>query len=191
MTGQKLLGGGQSPHVGGAGCAGAGGFLWSLHCVPHQIWTQGISSVRLRRRDQGDRQVSEKQEHPHWPPRGPQPQESPGSRLWILLQKPRTPLGQRLRAQRVLLSARLLCLVMWLGQTQGHVKSDMKSPPERQMVTRRGDRGWKSRGSSQAKTLCPVGEWSPSCYPEHPEGLSPRWAGSLSGHTMGGGAPNM
>ena len=121
---------------------------------------------------------------------GPHVAPSP-KRAQALLQKPRTPLGQRLRAQRGLLSARLLCLVMWLGQTQGHVKSDMKSPPERQMVTRRGDRGWKSRDSSQAKTLCPVGEWSPSCYPEHPEGLSPRWAGSLSGHTMGGGAPNM
>ena len=124
-----------------------------------------------------------------WPPRGPQTQDTRGCQLWTVLQKPRTPLGQHLWAPWGLLSARLLCLVMWVGQTQGHMTSDMKSPPERQMVT------WKRRPRLEKQGLLPeeepVSSWRvvPSCYPEHPEGLSLCWAGSPSGHTGGKEGP--
>lgn len=172
--------------MGGAGWAGAGGFLRSLHCAPHQIWTQGVSSVWPRRREQGDRQVSEEQERPHWPPRGPERAEPPA-----LGPPPEAPSSSRAASvgSAGLLSARLLCVAVG-GAGAGPHEGCYEGPRQKDRWRHgRGDQGWRSRGSSQAKTLCPAGEGSPSCHPEHPEGPSPCWAGSLSGHTVGGEPP--
>ena len=125
-----------------------------------------------------------------WPPREPQTQDTRGCRLWTLLQKPRTPLGRHLWAPRGLLSVRLLCLVMWVGQTQGHMKSDMKPPRktdgDMEEETKAGEAGLLPGQD-------PVSSWGavPSCYSEHPRGCLCAGLGPQVGTLVGRRAPGM
>lgn len=120
---------------------------------------------------------------PHVAPRGPRPP--------ALGPPPEAPSSSRAASvgSAGLLSARLLCVAVG-GAGAGPHEGCYEGPRQKDRWRHgRGDQGWRSRGSSQAKTLCPAGEGSPSCLPEHPEGPSPCRAGSLSGHTVGGEPP--